>query len=79
MTSNQPEILSAADVIDAIGAVPIMEALGVSRSSVKVARRHGFPSSWYPIMERLAEEAKVDLPRDVFNWRTPAAPEVAAE
>ena len=71
MARAQAEKLSAADLVRALGATAIMERLGVSRSSIKEARRAGaFPASWFVAMESLGAEQGVAVPRELFNWRT---------
>lgn len=50
-----------------------MAELGVSRSSVKEARRNGFPASWFDRLDKMGKAKGTDVPREFFNWRDGAA------
>lgn len=70
MSAEHPIILtSSANAIDAIGAEVIMARLGVSRSSVKEARRGLFPANWFNEIDALARERGHVAARECFRWR----------
>ena len=54
-----------------------MRELGVSQSSIKEARRNGFPASWFDVLDRMGAEKKVPVPRELFNWREPSKADAA--
>lgn len=61
--------MTANEVIDLLTAPAIMERLGVSLSSVKEARRNGFPASWFDVIDNMGKSHGVDVPRSIFNFR----------
>lgn len=73
MTTTKRKKLSAAQVIDRFGVNAISLRVGVSRSSVKEARRAGsFPANWFQIVEEMCASDGSEVARDAFNWRAPS-------
>lgn len=65
MTKRIKPILEKLD-LDAIGA-----ELGVKPRSFRLAQtRDLFPSSWYPTIIAACDEAGIDCPFELFNWRS---------
>ena len=62
--------MTTPELIEKLTPAAIMSELGVSMSSVKEAKRNGFPASWFDPLERLGKREGVPVPRELFNWRT---------
>lgn len=57
-------------IIDAIGPDRIAAKLGVSLHAVRYAKTDGlFPAAWFAVIRDLCEEAQIDLPMCLFNWK----------
>ena len=59
------------EIIAALTPTAIMAELGVSQSSIKEARRKGFPANWYDAIDRMGRAKGLDISREHFNWRVP--------
>lgn len=54
----------------AIGKDRIAEAMGVTLSAVNEATRSGqFPAAWFLVLQRLGEEAGIDVPVELFRFK----------
>jgi hypothetical protein len=57
-------------IIETIGPDRIAAKLGVSHHAVRYAKTVGvFPAAWFAVISDLCEEAQIDLPLDLFNWK----------
>lgn len=57
-------------IIDALGSDKIAAKLGVSHHAVRYAKTDGmFPAAWFAAISALCEEAQIDLPMELFNWK----------
>jgi hypothetical protein len=62
--------MNTKQIINAMGAEAVMARLGVTKFSIRAARRDGsFPASWYEEMSRMGEEFGVSVPISLFNMR----------
>lgn len=63
---------STAGILDVLGRERVRVALDLTPSSLSDATRDGakFPARWYGPMKRLADETGVDLPMELFHWRS---------
>lgn len=62
--------MNTKQVIDALGSDAVIRRLGVTKFSLRAARREGaFPASWYEELSRMGEEAGVPIPISLFNMR----------
>ena len=66
--------MSSRTVIDKLGSDVLRAALGVSESSIKEARRNGFPANWFDVIDALGRKHGVEVPRAAFNFRAPKSP-----
>jgi hypothetical protein len=58
------------NIINKLGADKIAKELGVSLHAVRYAKTVGsFPAAWFAVISDLCEDAKIDLPLDLFNWK----------
>lgn len=58
------------NIIDKLGSDKIAAKLGVSHHAVRYAKTVGsFPAAWFAVLQELCDEAKIDLPLDLFNWK----------
>lgn len=63
-------MITTIHLADAIGRRKIAEALGVLPTAVSNAVVRGrFPSSWFLILSRLAADAGLDCPPELFGMR----------
>jgi len=67
-------------ITDELGADAMCARLGVTEHSIRHARHTGaFPASWFPIVKTMAEDAGLQCPMEVFNWKSPVGPEVSCQ
>lgn len=65
-------MLDSVQFADAVGRKKIAEALGVGATAVSNAVvRKRFPSSWFLACQRLANDAGVTCPPELFGMRIP--------
>lgn len=58
----------------------LAEALGLTKFSVRAARREGaFPARWYAPLKALCDEHGVPCPLVAFNWLAPDKKTVEAD
>lgn len=66
-------------IVDAIGREVICSALGCGPTAVvNVVARKSFPASWYKAIQKLAQEAGIDVPDHLFNFKQPKTPPTPA-
>jgi len=60
-------------ITDTLTAEAICAALGVGMHSIRYVRTDGlFPASWYGPLKSMCDEAGIECPLSVFNWKAPA-------
>ena len=63
-------MITAPQLADALGRKEMSKRLGVGTTAISNAVVRGwFPSSWFLVCEKLADEMNVDCPPALFNMR----------
>lgn len=62
---------AARKILTALDREKIARLCGVKPRSIRTAMKNGIPSSWFPIIRQLCEEAEIDCPEAAFNWKQP--------
>ncbi len=58
-------------IINAIGEDAICKRLGVKPRAIRHARSVGrFAASWYAPLKEMADPLGVEVPIEIFNWRS---------
>lgn len=57
----------------------IKRRLGVKDRMIRAAAATGIPASWYLVVREMCDARGIECPDDAFNFKTPTAPQVAAE
>lgn len=67
-------------IVEQIGMDAICAAVEVKPRMLRKARKSGkFPSGWYLVVREMCDARGIECPDDAFNFKTPTAPQVAAE
>ena len=66
--------MEAKQIIEALGADAVAEALGVTLSAVAEQRRQGkLPAAWYVRLRDLGAARGVSVPEGAFRWKSKGA------
>ena len=66
-------MITLTELFITIGRSKISAAVGVGGSALSNAEKEGCaPSSWYKIVQTLADEVGIDVPDSLFNFKSPA-------
>ena len=66
--------MEAKQIIEALGADAVAEALGVTLSAVAEQRRQGkLPAAWYLKLRDLGAARGVSVPEGAFRWKNNGA------
>ncbi|KZL01583.1 hypothetical protein PsAD5_00505 [Pseudovibrio sp. Ad5] len=54
---------------DVVGRTTLKSKLGVSDKALFAACARGIPASWFDVLDELAKEKGLRVPRSLFNWK----------